>query len=141
MNILIISGPNINMLGQRKIDVYGHHTYKDLKKHITMYAANQRVYVKMYQSNHEGKIIDYIQKVYKKYDGMIINPGALTHYSYALRDCLEIVDVPIIEVHISDIYKRESFRKISVIEDVVKDRVIGKGMNSYLEAIDLLLKE
>lgn len=141
MNILIINGPNINMLGQRKADVYGHHTYKDLKKQVTMYAANQRIYVKIYQSNHEGKIIDYIQKVYKKYDGMIINPGALTHYSYALRDCLEIVDVPIIEVHISDINKRESFRKISVIEDVVKDRVIGKGMNSYLEAIDLLLKE
>ena len=140
MNILIINGPNINMLGERETDIYGEKTYKELIKQINVYASKERTPVKIYQSNHEGKIIAYIQKKHMKFEGIIINPGALTHYSYALRDCLAGIDVPVIEVHLSDIYNREAFRKISVIEDVVERRIIGKGINGYLEAIDILLK-
>jgi 3-dehydroquinate dehydratase-2 len=141
MNILIINGPNLNMLGEREPEIYGKHTYKDLVKQINLYAKSEQFFVKTYQSNHEGKIIDYIQKKHMKYDGIIINPGALTHYSYALRDCLAGVQKRVIEVHLSDIYNREDFRKISVLEDIVERVIVGKGINGYLEAIDLLLKD
>jgi 3-dehydroquinate dehydratase-2 len=140
MNILIVNGPNLNMLGIREPDVYGKKTYKDLVTTIKAYARNQGCFVKIYQSNHEGKIIDYIQKKYLKFDGIIINPGAFTHYSYAIRDCLSAIDLPKIEVHLSNILEREDFRKISVIKDVVNQTVMGKGFDGYIEAMDIVMK-
>jgi 3-dehydroquinate dehydratase-2 len=140
MNILIVNGPNLNMLGIREPEVYGKKTYKDLVTTIKAYARNQGFFVKLYQSNHEGKIIDYIQKKYHKFDGIIINPGAFTHYSYAIRDCLSAIDLPKIEVHLSNILEREDFRKISVIKDVVDQTVMGKGFDGYIEAMDIVIK-
>lgn len=139
MNILIINGPNLNLLGLREPDVYGNETYHELKNTILKYAKNKQISVKIYQSNHEGKIIDLMQNKYQKFDGIIINPGAFTHYSYAIRDCLAALPIPKVEVHLSNIKNRESFRKLSVIEDVVDTSIIGKGFNGYLEAIDFLL--
>ncbi|QLY40447.1 3-dehydroquinate dehydratase [Hujiaoplasma nucleasis] len=140
MNILIINGPNLNLLGTRETEIYGNSTYKVLVQYIKKYAKVHKVSVKIYQSNHEGKIIDYIQKHQKKYQAIIINPGAFTHYSYAIRDCLSAYSLKKIEVHLSNIYEREDFRKVSVIKDVVDMSVLGKGFDSYIEAIDLLLK-
>ncbi len=139
MNILIINGPNLNLIGQREIEIYGHQSYKVLYRYIQKYASVNHIHVKMIQSNHEGKIIDYIQKKQNKYDGLIINPGALTHYSYALRDCLNAFSLKKIEVHLSNIYERENFRKVSVITDVVDKTIVGKGFDGYIEAIDYLM--
>jgi len=140
MNILIINGPNLNMLGHREIDIYGNKSYKDLIDHIKKSTINKHVKLKFYQTNHEGKIIDYLQKHYHKYDGLIINPGALTHYSYVLRDCLISINKPTIEVHLSNINEREDFRRISVIKDIVNDSIIGLGFESYTKAIDQLME-
>lgn len=140
MNILIINGPNLNMLGIREPEIYGYETYHNLIEKINLYSKEKDCHATFFQSNHEGKIIDYIQKHYKKIDALIINPGAFTHYSYAIRDCLSIVSVPIIEVHISNINERESFRKTSVIKDVVSQTIMGRGTQGYLDAIDILLE-
>lgn len=141
MNILIVNGPNLNLLGTREPDIYGKKTYKDLTNEIKHYCRSEGCFVKIYQSNHEGRIIDFLQKKHHKYQGIIINPGALTHYSYAIRDCLSAINLPKIEVHLSKINEREDFRKISVIKDIVNKSIIGKGFDSYLEAIDELLKK
>ncbi|MFP4478224.1 MAG: type II 3-dehydroquinate dehydratase [bacterium] len=140
MNILVINGPNLNMLGIRESDVYGQKTYKDLIQYIKNQTKDKEVKVKFYQSNHEGKLIDYLQKHYLKIDGIVINPGALTHYSFALRDCLLSIQKPTIEVHLSNINEREDFRKISVIKDVVHKTIIGLGFEGYLQAINQLMK-
>lgn len=140
MNILVINGPNLNMLGQRNPEIYGELSYKNLIKKLKIYGRKNKIKLKFYQSNHEGKIIDYIQKNYHKFAGLIINPGGLTHYSYVLRDCLEIIEIPIIEVHLSNIYEREAFRKKSVIEDIVDKSIVGKHIQGYIEAIDHLMK-
>ena len=140
MNILVINGPNLNMLGERDKNIYGNNTYKDLVKSIKDYAKEKSVKVKCVQSNYEGKIIDYIHKSIGKFDAIIINAGAYTHYSYAIKDALNLVKIPKVEVHISNIYEREDFRKISVIKDECDYSIIGQGIKGYLLAIDYLRK-
>ena len=140
MNILDINGPNLNMLGERDKNIYGNNTYKDLVKSIKDYAKEKSVKVKCVQSNYEGKIIDYIHKSIGKFDAIIINAGAYTHYSYAIKDALNLVKIPKVEVHISNIYEREDFRKISVIKDECDYSIVGQGIKGYLLAIDYLRK-
>ena len=140
MNILVINGPNLNMLGIRDKSIYGNNTYKDLVKLIKDYAKEKSVKVKCVQSNYEGKIIDYIHKSIGKFNAIIINAGAYTHYSYAIKDALNLVKIPKVEVHISNIYEREDFRKISVIKDECDYSIVGQGIKGYLLAIDYLRK-
>jgi len=136
MRIKIINGPNLNMLGKRDKKIYGEKNYKDLCDDLMNYSEDKNFELNIYQSNHEGDIIDSIQKF--DYDALIINAGAYTHYSYAIRDALEIVDVPIIELHISNIYNREVFRRNSVISEVCDSVISGFGTKGYFLAIDYL---
>lgn len=143
MNILVIQGPNLNLLGVRKPEVYGEETLDEINSVIEAYATERGVTVTFFQSNHEGAIIDKIHALLgpasdDPHDALIINPGAYAHYSIAIRDAIEAVDVPTIEVHLSDIKKREAFRAKSVIEDVCTAQISGLGMQSYLRAIDRL---
>jgi 3-dehydroquinate dehydratase-2 len=138
-NLLVINGPNLNLLGEREPEVYGRTTLKQLNAGIKSFCKDKNVRVSFFQSNHEGAIVDCIHRNRKWADGIVINPGALTHYSYSLRDAVAGVSIPTVEVHLSDIRKREAFRKISVIRPVCMKQISGKGKNSYLEAIDLLL--
>ena len=139
---LVIHGPNLNFLGIREPEIYGTRTYQDLMEFIRRKAVEHRVYVEFYQSNHEGDLIDRIQKSYMDGTrGIIINPGALTHYSYALHDALASIDrIPKIEVHLSDITKREGFRAVSVTKDACQGQIYGKGFDGYTEAMELLLE-
>lgn len=139
MKILVINGPNLNMLGIREPDVYGTKTYADLKRHIKKAAEKRGVKVKTVQSNYEGKIVEFIQKAYKKYDGIIINAGAYTHTSIAIRDAIAAVGILTAEVHLTDIEKREDFRKRSFISDVAEKVVMGKGFAGYEEALDFFV--
>lgn len=139
MNILIINGPNLNLLGIREPDVYGKNTYNDLVNIVTDHAKRNNINIEIKQSNHEGQIIDFLHEAYfNKVDGIILNAGAYTHYSYAIHDAISSINIPTVEVHLSDITKRESFRQISVIKDVCVTSIIGKGINSYIEALDYL---
>ena len=142
MRILVINGPNLNFLGIREPQIYGSNTYKDLCKFIKNLGKTKKVQIDIYQSNHEGDIIDTIQKAYKRnYDGIIINPGAYTHYSYAIYDAIKAVNIKTVEVHLSDIYHREAFRKISVIKDACVSSFAGKQFESYHDAIKYLIGE
>ena len=139
MKIMIINGVNLNMLGIREPDIYGKTTYQDLVSYLSNEAQKLDIDVKIVQSNHEGVLVDYIQSCYfEKYDGIIINPGAYTHTSIALLDALKAVNIPALEVHISDVSKREEFRQISYISQAVIARVIGKGIQGYVEAMKIL---
>lgn len=138
MKILVINGPNLNMLGIREPDHYGKETYEDLIKKIQTHADANGVTVTFRQSNHEGDLVDYIQSAYQQYDGIVINPGAYTHTSIALLDAVKAVGVPTVEVHISDVNNREDFRKISYIRAACVLTISGHGTNGYLEAIDYL---
>lgn len=142
MKVLVINGPNLNMTGIRKKNIYGGETLEDINKELKEYANKQSIEIDFYQSNHEGDIIDIIHKSKDKYDGAIINAGAYTHYSYAIRDAIEAVSdfLPFIEVHMSDIHNREDFRKISVITDVCLEQICGYGKDSYKKGIDRLKK-
>ncbi len=140
MRILIVNGPNLNMLGVREPAIYGKQSYRDLVREIRRHAKTAGVAVAFFQSNHEGALIDAIQRRYRRFDGIVINPGALTHYSYALRDCIKAVGLPTVEVHLSDIEAREAFRKLSVTADVCVKQICGKGFAGYLEAVDELKK-
>ena len=140
MRLLILNGPNINMLGIRNKEIYGDVTYKELISLIKKHAKERNIKVSFYQSNEEGKLITFIQKNYNKFDGFIVNLGAYTHYSYALRDALEIVNSKIVEVHISNVENREEFRKLSVLDGVSSYKIIGKGTEGYLLAIDWLIE-
>ncbi|MBR2715706.1 MAG: type II 3-dehydroquinate dehydratase [Ruminococcus sp.] len=141
MKILVLLGPNLNMVGVRKKEVYGTMSADDINKKIVEYAAEKNIECDIFQSNLEGELIDKIHGVLDIYDGVIINPGALTHYSYALRDAIEcVLEVPFIEVHMSDISKREDFRKISVTAEVCVKQIMGFGADSYLYAIDSLVE-
>ena len=135
MNILIINGPNLNFLGKRSVSIYGNETLDDLMLSIKTSSDGKLHNFKFYQSNHEGNIIDLIQNESLWAHGIIINPGALGHYSYSIRDALESVSIPSVEVHISNIKKREEFRKKSVIEDVCIAQFYGEGKQSYLKAL------
>lgn len=137
-NILIINGPNLNMLGIREKHIYGDESFSEINKQITEFARKNDINCDIYQSNWEGALIDKIIDARNKYNGVIINAGALSHYSYALRDALAILDIPCIEVHLSNIYARESFRHTSVISAVCTGQITGFGKNVYLLAISAL---
>lgn len=136
MKIIVINGANLNMLGVREVEIYGKRTYADLVGYIKSEAKKRGLKVKIVQSNYEGKLVEYIQKAYKKYDGIIINAGAYTHTSIAVRDALSAVGLPVAEVHLSDISSREEFRRNSYVSDVAKKVIIGKGFEGYKEALD-----
>ena len=138
MKILVINGPNLNMLGIREPELYGKNDYKGLIKLIKNHAKSKGVKVKTFQSNCEGEIVTQIQKAYKKYDGIVINAGAYTHTSVAILDALKSVGLKTAEVHITDINSREEFRKISYVSLYAEKIIVGKGFNGYLEAIDYL---
>ncbi len=141
MKLFIINGPNLNMLGIREPDLYGHESYSSLCEMITSYAKEKNIDVELYQSNHEGALVDYIQKAYLEYaDGIVINPGAYTHTSIAILDALKAISLPAVEVHISDVSKREGYRQVSYISEACVKRIIGHGLNGYLEAIDYLIR-
>ena len=142
MKLLVINGPNINFLGIREKGVYGTQNYGDLCNMIYKKAEEENCDITIFQSNHEGAIIDRIQEAYfDGTEGIIINPGAYTHYSYAIRDALSSITVPKVEVHISNIMEREEFRKISVTKEVCNYQLYGKGLDGYLEAIETLVKK
>ena len=139
MKILVINGPNLNMLGIREPRLYGSGTYEALCQQISTYCAQKALTVDFYQSNHEGALVDRIQAAY--YDGtegIVINPGAYTHTSIALLDAVKSVGIPTVEVHISKVEEREDFRQISFIRSACIGTITGKGFDGYLEAIDLL---
>jgi len=141
MKILIINGPNLNFLGIREPEIYGIATYNELVNHLQDTAEKMNINVIIEQTNHEGKIIDLLQEAYfNQVDGIIINAGGYTHYSIAIRDAIASINIPVIEVHLSNIKEREPFRKISVLSDVCTKTFMGKGFESYDEAL-LFLKE
>lgn len=136
--ILIINGPNLNMLGIREPDVYGSKTLEDINANIKAYAEGMKLDCEFFQSNCEGDIISKIHTVLNEFDGCIINAGAYTHYSYAIRDAISSVAKPFIEVHMSNVHSREEFRHNSVISAVCKGSIIGFGENSYLLAVNAM---
>ena len=140
MNILVINGPNLNLLGTREPEIYGTDTLEELMMWLDTSPSGTDHSFKFFQSNHEGEIIDTIQDERHWAGGILINPAAFTHYSYAIRDDISAVNIPTVEVHFSDIRKREEFRQISVISPVCVDQVLGMGKDSYLEGLKLLLK-
>ena len=140
MNILVINGPNLNLLGEREIDIYGTDSLEELTLWLENAPECVKHNFKFYQSNHEGDIIDYIQDERQWAQGIIINPGALTHYSYAIRDAISSVEIPTVEVHLSDIHNREEFRQVSVISSVCINQVIGLGKDSYIKGLEILIK-
>ena len=138
MKILVINGPNLNMLGIREPDIYGKSTYNDLCEMIKTHAEKLGIEVEMYQSNHEGDIVDKIQSAYGNTDGIVINPAAYTHTSVAILDALKAVAVPAVEVHISDVDSREEFRQISYVRLACIATISGHGFDGYIEAMDIL---
>jgi 3-dehydroquinate dehydratase II len=140
MNVLVLHGPNLNLLGEREPHIYGRTTLAELEARVAARAAELGMTVRSYQSNHEGSLIDFLQSERKWAQGLVINAGALTHYSWALSDAVAATGLPCIEVHISDVSKREKWRQFSVFEDVRKAVVSGKGVESYLEALELLVR-
>ena len=140
MKILVLNGPNLNLLGIREPEIYGKGTYKDLCEKIETYAIKEGIEVEIYQSNHEGALVDKIGGAYGIFDGIVINPAAYTHTSVAVLDALKAVGIPAVEVHISDVSKREDFRQISYVRAYCVKSMIGRGFDGYTEAIDYLLK-
>ena len=138
--ILVIHGPNLNMLGRREPDHYGHKTLDDINRSLSAKAAKLDVGLSTLQSNHEGEIVEAIQQAVGQVQGLIINPAAFTHTSVAIRDAVLILDVPTIEVHLSNIHKRESFRQHSFIADIATAQITGLGASGYLLALDALAK-
>jgi len=139
MNILVINGPNLNLLGTREPEIYGHETLDEIMSWLAEQPAAQGHSLNYFQSNHEGAIIDRIHQALDQADGILINPGAYTHYSYAIRDALAGVGLPAVEVHLSAIDQREPFRRTSVIKNVCISQMAGKGKESYRQGLDYLL--
>ena len=139
MKILVINGPNLNMLGIREPKIYGSESYETLVEKIKTHCAMRGAEVKICQSNHEGDIVDEIQRAYGNVDAIVINPAAYTHTSVAIADALKAVSIPAVEVHISDVNSREEFRKISYVRDICVKTVSGHGLDGYTEAIDYLI--
>ncbi|MFB0546010.1 MAG: type II 3-dehydroquinate dehydratase [Anaerolineae bacterium] len=137
--ILIIHGPNLDLLGKREPDVYGSITLQEIDERLQAYAVGKSLELRSFQSNHEGAIVDAIHEAVHWADGLIINPGAYTHYSYAIREAIAAVDLPTVEVHLSNVYARESFRHVSVIAPVCAGQIVGFGWRSYLLALEALL--
>lgn len=141
MKILIINGPNINMLGIREPEIYGSVNYATLCDNIKRHCEANHIEYQIYQSNHEGCLIDKIQSAYfDRFDGIVINPGGYTHTSVAILDALKAVNIPTIEVHISDVTQREEFRKLSYVSIIAQKTIMGQGINGYIMAIDELVK-
>ncbi|TJW12274.1 type II 3-dehydroquinate dehydratase [Parvibacter caecicola] len=138
--VLLMNGPNLNMLGVRDPAIYGSDTLASIEQMVEEYGRAHGVQVDCFQSNHEGALVDALQAARGNYDGIVYNPGAHTHYSYALHDAVECIDVPVVEIHISDISKREEFRRTSVIAPACIAQVKGLGKEGYLRAFDILLK-
>ena len=138
MHILVLNGPNLNMLGIREPEIYGGQTYKDLVRMIETKAEAMDITVDVRQTNHEGVLVDWIQEAYGRVDGIVINPAAYTHTSVALLDAVKSVSVPTVEVHISDVSKREEFRQISYIRQACVKTIAGHGFEGYLEAMEYL---
>lgn len=142
MNILVINGPNLNMLGIREPALYGSGTYEALCQKIRAYCEEKNIQVQFYQSNHEGALVDRIQAAYfEGVEGIVINPGAYTHTSVALLDAVKSVSIPTVEVHISKVEEREDFRQVSYIRAACVATITGKGFDGYLEAIDVLMEK
>ena len=141
MKILVINGPNINMLGIREKELYGKKDYKDLVRYIKDYCKKEDIGVEIYQSNFEGEIINKIQESYGVFDGIVINAGAYTHTSIAILDSLKAVNLPTVEVHLTDINKREDFRKKSFISHYAQKIIVGKGFEGYIEAVEYLCEK
>jgi 3-dehydroquinate dehydratase-2 len=139
IRFLLLNGPNLNRLGMREPHIYGHTTLAQLEKQLTEFASEYEVELTCYQSNYEGALIDQIHRAESLYDGIIFNPGAFTHYSYALRDAIASIQTPVIEVHISNIHAREPFRHHSVIAPVTVGQIVGLGVSGYRLAILALL--
>jgi 3-dehydroquinate dehydratase-2 len=140
LRILVLNGPNLNTLGTREPTIYGATTLAQIEERLQQRGIDLDVVIDAFQSNHEGGLIDYIQQHSDLTDGMIINPGAFTHYSIALRDALASVKFPIIEVHLSNIYARETFRHQSLIAPVVRGHIVGVGWRGYLLALEVLVE-
>ena len=140
MNILVINGPNMNMLGVREPELYGRETLADLANMIRAHCESRGVNCEFFQSNHEGAIVDRIQQAYGTSDGIVINPAAYTHTSIAIPDALRAVGIPAVEVHVSDIASRESFRHISYTKEACIAQIAGRGLKGYLDAVDLLIE-
>lgn len=141
MKILVVNGPNINMLGIREPEIYGGNTYADLCDMIKDYAAEKGIEVELYQSNCEGDIVTEIQKAYNNFDGIVINPAAYTHTSVAILDAVKSVSLPTVEVHISDVSSREDFRQVSYVRAACIKTIAGRGFKGYLEAIDCIMEK
>lgn len=141
MKLLILNGPNLNMLGIREPEIYGRKTFADLSMMIEEYCAKNRIDARLFQSNHEGDLVDVIQEAYGDCDGIVINPGAYTHTSVAILDALKAVALPTVEVHISDVDAREEFRKRSYVSLYAEKKIAGHGFDGYIEAIDYLTKK
>lgn len=139
MKILVLNGPNINLLGVREPEIYGKDNYSALLARLQAHANLRGISVRAVQTNHEGVLVDEIQNAYRNYDGIVINPAAYTHTSIAILDAVKAVGIPTVEVHISDISKREDFRQISYIRAACIATISGHGIQGYLEAIDLLI--
>lgn len=139
MKILLMNGPNLNMLGIREPGIYGQDTLASIEDMVRAYGVERGVEVECFQSNHEGDLVDKLHEAHTAYDGVIYNPGAHTHYSYALRDAVAAISTPVVEVHISDVDAREPFRAISVFDGVVKEKISGRGKQGYLDALDVLI--
>ncbi len=140
MRILLMNGPNLNMLGVREPDIYGRDTLATLEDMVARAGVERGVEVDCFQSNHEGALVDKLHEAHTSYDGVIYNPGAHTHYSYALRDAVASISTPVVEVHISDVDAREPFRAISVFDGVVAEKISGRGLQGYVDALDVLLE-
>ncbi|WP_066647885.1 type II 3-dehydroquinate dehydratase [Christensenella timonensis] len=141
--ILIMNGPNLNMLGIREPGVYGSMSLGDMNDFIQAQAKEQayNVELEFFQSNHEGVMIDKLHECYGRKDGIVLNAGAYTHYSYAIRDAISSIGIPCVEVHLSDIHAREGFRHVSVIQEVCLAQICGMGVKGYIEALKILLEE
>ena len=137
--ILLVHGPNLNLLGERNPKIYGNTSLATIESNVMNEAKKRGAEIKTFQSNHEGGLIDFLHENRTLASGILINPGGLTHTSVTLRDAIEAIDIPTIEVHLSDIYAREDFRKVSLIVDVCIDQVVGLGPEGYVKAVNLLI--
>jgi 3-dehydroquinate dehydratase-2 len=140
MNVLLLNGPNLNLLGEREPEIYGKTTLAELEQMVQARARELGHVVRAFQSNHEGALIDELHQARRWAHGVIFNPGALTHYSWALRDAVSATRLRVVEVHLSDIGKREEWRRVSVLAEVCAHRIIGKGVPGYLEALEWLVR-
>jgi len=138
MKILILNGPNLNLLGEREPEVYGSESLREVQQWLASQSIAKDKHLFFYQSNHEGDLIDYMQAHRRSANGMVINPGGLTHTSVALRDAISGCQIPTVEVHLSDVHAREDFRKTSMITDVCLAQIAGQGKHGYVQALELL---